>query len=120
VISRPFYFLIKLVLNPWNEGMDPDKEIRVFVPPPAAKNAREPHATEFVISAMSQYRWPKAFQAPWGFDLQQTVDLVSLGAVKVLEDIVAYTKELSEDTTELMLRHGFSLMLPYREMGAYS
>jgi hypothetical protein len=100
--------------------MDPDKEIRVFVPPPAAKNAREPHATEFVISAMSQYRWPKAFQAPWGFDLQQTVDLVSLGAVKVLEDIVAYTKELSEDTTELMLRHGFSLMLPYREMGAYS
>jgi hypothetical protein len=108
---------IKLVLNPWNEGMDPDKEFRVFVPPPAAKNTRKPHATEFAISAISQYRWPKAFQAPWGFDLQQTVDLVSLGAMKVLEDIVAYTKELSEEITELLLRYGFSFDVTLQRNG---
>jgi len=47
---------IKLVLNPWDGGMDAGKEFRVFVPPPAAKTGREVTVAEFEISAISQYR----------------------------------------------------------------
>ena len=49
--------------------------------------------------------------------MQQTVDLVSLGAMKVLEDIVAYTKELSEEITELLLRYGFSFDVTLQRNG---
>ncbi|KAL1797281.1 hypothetical protein ACET3X_003887 [Alternaria dauci] len=109
---------IKLVLNPWDEGMDPDKEFRVFVPPPAAKTRREADVTEFWVSAISQYRWPKAFEAPWGFDLQQTVDSVGMGATKTLEDIVTYAKkELSKDTTDLLLKYGFSFDIALKKDG---
>jgi hypothetical protein len=44
---------IKLVLSPWDVGMDPGKEFRVFVPPPAAKTGQEADAAEFAISAIS-------------------------------------------------------------------
>jgi hypothetical protein len=110
---------IKLVLNPWDEAMDPGKEFRVFVPPPAAKTGREADATEFAISAISQYRWPMVFEAPWGLDLQQTVDLVDTGAKTVLTDIVAYTRrELSKDMTRLLLEYGFSFDVALQQDGS--
>ncbi|KAI4658932.1 uncharacterized protein J4E79_006692 [Alternaria viburni] len=110
---------IKLVLNPWDEGMDAGKEFRVFVPPPAAKTGREANAAEFEISAISQYRWPMRFEAPWGFDLQRTVELVDVGAKKVLEDIVSYAeKELSEEIMGLLLRYGFSYDVALQQNGS--
>jgi hypothetical protein len=110
---------IKLVLNPWDAGMDPGKEFRVFVPPPAAKTGQDANATEFAISAISQYRWPMEFEAPWGFDLQQTVDLIDVGAKKVLEDIVVYTeKALSKDNMGLLLRYGFSYDVALKQDGS--
>jgi hypothetical protein len=48
---------MQLILNPWNEGMVPAKEFRVFVPPPAARGIREPHIHGFTLSAISQYKW---------------------------------------------------------------
>ncbi|KAI4652413.1 hypothetical protein J4E93_002615 [Alternaria ventricosa] len=110
---------IKLVLNPWDEGMDAGKEFRVFVPPPAAKTGREAVAAEFSISAISQYRWPMGFEAPWGFDLKQTVELVDVGAKKVLGEIVAYTeKKLSKDVMRLLLRYGFSYDVALQQDGS--
>ncbi|KAH6639700.1 hypothetical protein C7974DRAFT_449842 [Boeremia exigua] len=56
---------MELVLNPWDEHMDPGREFRVFVPPPATRGA-------------SAYNWP----APFAFDLalqhDRTVQLVEL------------------------------------------
>jgi hypothetical protein len=110
---------IKLVLNPWDAGMDAGREFRVFVPPPAAKTGMEADARAMAISGISQYRWPMVFEAPWGLDLQQTVDLVVAGAAKVLGDILAYTeKELSENIMELLLKYGFSFDLALQEGGA--
>lgn len=43
---------IKFVLHPWDEGMDPKREFRVFVPPPAARGGSE----RFRVGAVSQYR----------------------------------------------------------------
>ncbi|KAI4681793.1 uncharacterized protein J4E84_007389 [Alternaria hordeiaustralica] len=110
---------IKLVLNPWDEGMDPAKEFRVFVPPPAAKTGREALAAQFGVSAISQYRWPMGFEAPWGFDLQRTVELVHVGAEKVLGEIVAYAEgELSEEIMGLLLRYGFSYDVALQKDGS--
>jgi hypothetical protein len=109
---------IKLVLNPWNEGMDAGKEFRVFVPPPTAKTGQEADATEFAISAISQYSWPMVFEEPWNFDLQQTVDLVDAGAKGVLADVVAYTeKDLGKDIIELLLKFGFSFDVALQKDG---
>ncbi|KAI4950398.1 hypothetical protein J4E91_004280 [Alternaria rosae] len=110
---------IKLVLNPWDEGMDPAKEFRVFVPPAAARTGREAVASEFEISAISQYRWPMGFEAPWGFGLQQTVELVDVGAKKLLGDIVVYVeKELSSEIMGLLVRYGFSYDVALQQDGS--
>ncbi|KAI4629138.1 uncharacterized protein J4E87_003399 [Alternaria ethzedia] len=110
---------IKLVLNPWDEEMDPAKEFRVFVPPPAAKIGREALAAQFEVSAISQYRWPMGFEAPWGFELQRTVGLVDVGAKMVLGEIVAYgEQELSEEIMGLLLRYGFSFDVALQQDGS--
>ena len=110
---------IKLVLNPWDEGMDPAKEFLVFVPPPAAKTGREALAAQFEVSAISQYRWPMGFEAPWGLDLERTVELVDVAAKKVLGDIVAYAEEeLNEDIMALLLKYGFSYDVALQQDGS--
>jgi hypothetical protein len=108
--------VIRLVLNPWDERMDPGKEFRVFVPPPAARGSK---IKDFRISAISQYRWPMVFEAPWNFSLQQTVDLVTAGADTVLADIVAYAEEeLRSEIMELLLEYGFSYDVALKEDGS--
>jgi hypothetical protein len=52
----------KLILNLWNDEMDPAKEFRVFVPPPAARGIAEPHIDDLEISGISQYRWHQTLQ----------------------------------------------------------
>lgn len=101
---------IKLVLDRWDDGMDTAREFRVFVPPPAAAAATDSETCKnFKISAISQYKWPFVFEAPWGFTLEETVAKVETGAKAVLQDIVTYaTEELLGDTLELLLKHGFS------------
>jgi hypothetical protein len=106
---------ITLVLNPWDEGMDPAREFRVFVPPPAARGLE---SKDFRVSAISQYRWPMVFEAPWGFSLKQSVDFVAAGADTVLVDIVAYAeKELSRVIMGLLLEYGFSYDVALKEDG---
>ena len=51
---------IRLVMNRWDEGIDPAREFRGFVPPPAAAAANTSNNVLIVedlkISAISQYR----------------------------------------------------------------
>jgi hypothetical protein len=59
------------------------------------------------------------FEAPWGFDLQHTVDLIGVGAKKVLEDVVAYTgKGLSKNIMRLLLRYGSSYDVALKQDGS--
>jgi hypothetical protein len=44
---------IKLVLDPWDEGMDPGREVRVFIPPPAA-SGKVVTPENLVVGAVSQ------------------------------------------------------------------
>jgi hypothetical protein len=73
--SRDMY--IKLVLNPWDEGMDPGKEFRVFVPPPTA-SGKAAAPENIAVSAISQYKWPIVFEVPWGFSLNRLFGLCDL------------------------------------------
>ncbi len=110
--------VLHLVLNPWDENMSPDREFRVFVPPPAARGANGT-ADEFKISAISQYRWLDEFKAPWTFTLQHVVDSVQHGADNVLLDIVAYAKEsLHADMMALLLEYGFSFDVALQSDGS--
>jgi hypothetical protein len=98
--------------------MDPGKEFRVFVLPPAA-NGKDAISQNFKISAISQYRWPIVFEAPCGFTLEQTVAHVDTGAKTVLMDIVAYMgKALSGNITDLLLKYGFSFDVALQEDGS--
>ncbi|KAJ6201724.1 hypothetical protein J3E72DRAFT_182069 [Bipolaris maydis] len=77
---------IKLVLNRWHEGMDPGREFRVFVSPPAAAQARitnhpmaAPRPDDFKISAISQYRWTMhGFSFDVALEQDGTVQLVEI------------------------------------------
>ncbi|KAF1849812.1 uncharacterized protein K460DRAFT_390464 [Cucurbitaria berberidis CBS 394.84] len=109
--------VLKLVLNPWDEGMDPGREFRVFVPPPAARGEKI-NAELLAVSAISQYRWPYVFEAPWGWSLERIAELVQDGAQKVLDEIVVYTfTELDEEIRGLLLKHGFSFDIALQENG---
>ncbi|EUC44968.1 hypothetical protein COCMIDRAFT_96930, partial [Bipolaris oryzae ATCC 44560] len=74
---------IKLVLNRWDEGMDPGREFRAFVSPPAAAQARtknhpmaSPKPDDFKISAISQYRYTLVFDV--ALEQDGTVQLVEI------------------------------------------
>ncbi|RAR04555.1 hypothetical protein DDE82_004512 [Stemphylium lycopersici] len=104
--------VIRLALNRWDEGMDPAREFRVFVPPPAAAAvSRSTNALiveNFKISAISQC-----------FSLEETVAKVEAGADTVLADIVAYAqKELSEDIVNMLLKHGLSFDVALQQDGS--
>lgn len=107
---------IKLVLNRWDGGMDPGREFRVFVSPPAAAQARTtnhpmaaPRPDDFRISAISQYRWTLVLAVSRGVTLEEMVAKVEVGSNAVLQDIVKYMKEkLTEHVVDMLLKHGFS------------
>ncbi|KAF2035589.1 hypothetical protein EK21DRAFT_107110 [Setomelanomma holmii] len=81
---------IKLILNPWNESMDPQTEFRVFVPSPAAGRVRHPTANDFRISSISQYAWQRPFKAPFNLDVKEVKDKVYIGSLYVLMTLVAH------------------------------
>jgi hypothetical protein len=109
---------IKLVLNPWDEGMDPGKEFRIFLPPPAAAG-KASTSQNLLISGISQYRWCIVFDAPWDLSHEQTVAKVEIGTETVLKDIVAYTeKELSGEIMDLLLKYGFSFDVALQKDGS--
>jgi hypothetical protein len=60
---------IELVLSPWDRGMEPGKQSHVFVPPPAAAAGKASTPLNFEVSAISQYRWPIVFKAPWNLSV---------------------------------------------------
>ncbi|USP76621.1 hypothetical protein yc1106_03895 [Curvularia clavata] len=102
-------------------AMDTAREFRVFVPPPAAAATDSETPKNFKISAISQYKWPFVFEAPWGFTLEETVAKVETGAKAVLQEIVTYAKEeLTADIVELLLKHGFSFDVALEQHGNVS
>ena len=109
---------ILLVLNAWDEGMDAGAEFRVFVPPPAARGAKA-EASKLKVSAVSQYRWHSPFAYPHGFNLDEIAKLVCVGATKILEDTKAFMREeLLEDTSFLLVKHGFSFDVALQKDGS--
>ncbi|KAJ4351026.1 hypothetical protein N0V95_004197 [Ascochyta clinopodiicola] len=99
---------LQLVLNAWDDAMDPRREFRVFVPPPAARGAASVVA-QFAITAVSQYHWPLPFERAFGFGLQETARLVCAGADALLESIKMFVQdEMDEQARGLLLRHGFT------------
>jgi hypothetical protein len=106
----------QLILNPWDESMDPAKEFRVFVPPPAALGNLQPHVNDLRISAISQYRWHHAFTAPFDLTVQEVVDCVAEGAQRMLTELVAYiATELDASMREAVLKYGFSFDVVLKE-----
>ncbi|KAH7094566.1 hypothetical protein FB567DRAFT_510478 [Paraphoma chrysanthemicola] len=100
---------VKLILNPWNESMDPAKEFRVFVPPPAARRISKPTVSDFRISAISQYEWHKAFQVPYNLSLDQVADKVYVGALGLMPILVAYiAMQLDAKVAKTLLESGFT------------
>lgn len=108
---------IQLVLNPWDENMDPKHEFRVFVPPPAVRGA----SVEFEnlkITAISQYHWPVPFEQIPGFSLEQTASFVCAGAQEVLESAKKFVVEdLSKEMGTLLLKYGFSFDVALQKDG---
>jgi hypothetical protein len=110
---------IQLILNPWNDGMDPAKEFRVFVPPPAARGITEPHIDDLKISGISQYRWHQPLQLPPGRTVQWVVDCATEGAQRMLAAIVPYMgSKMGTDMQNLLLEHGFSFDIALQEDGS--
>jgi hypothetical protein len=100
---------MQLILNPWNDGMDPAKEFRIFVPQLAARGVIEPHIKDLNISGISQYRWYSALQLPPYSAVQWVVDCVSEGAQRTLTDIVpCIESKVGTNIKDLLLRHGLS------------
>jgi len=107
---------MQLILNPWDTSMNPAKEFRVFVPPPAALGNLQPHVKDFKISAISQYRWHHPFSAPFDLTVQEVVECVSEGAQKTLTALVAYiATEMDASMREMVLRYGFSFDVVLKE-----
>jgi hypothetical protein len=109
---------IELVLNPWDEGMDPSREFRVFVPPPTARDAKE-EVSQMRVSAVSQYRWPVPLTHPFNLSLRRMAELVCSGADEVLESIQVFMdKEMSQEIRKLLVKHGFSFDIALQEDGS--
>jgi hypothetical protein len=110
---------MQLILNPWNDNMDPAKEFRVFVPPPAARGILGPHTNDFKVSGISQYKWHSALQSPPGSTGEWVMDCISEGAQRMLADITSYTgSEVEADMKDLLLRHGFSFDIALQDNGS--
>ena len=73
--------------------MDAAREFRVFVPPPAAAATDSETSKNSRTSAISQYKWPFAFEVPWGFTLGETVAKFETGAKALLQEMLTYAKE---------------------------
>lgn len=102
---------MKLILNPWDAFMDPAKEFRVFVPPPAARGQLKLRISDFQVGAISQYRWYQKFPVPFNFTRAEVVCQVSEGARRTLTEIVEYSAaKLDVEMQETLLRYGFTLM----------
>jgi hypothetical protein len=110
---------LQLILNLWNDEMDPAKEFRVFVPPPAARGIAEPHIDDLEISGISQYRWHQTLQITPGRTAKWVVDRVAEGAQSMLADVVLYMESKMEtDMQNLLLEHGFSFDIALQESGS--
>jgi len=107
---------VQLILNPWNDKMDPAREFRVFVPPPSARKEKD---DDFRISAISQYRWHEPLQLPPGFTVARLVDCVTMGAQKILTEIVQHPLPSSHSENQFMLmRYGFSFDVALQDDGS--
>jgi hypothetical protein len=110
---------IQLILNPWDATMDPAKEFRVFVPPPAARGVLEPHVNDLEVSAISQYTWHHAFSPPYGFTIQEVADRVAEGARKTLAELVEFIAgDFDVEMRGLLLRYGMSFDVALKEDGS--
>ncbi|KAK0191436.1 hypothetical protein F5146DRAFT_1048625 [Armillaria mellea] len=88
---------VKLFLLPFNHDIDPAREYRVFVPP---------SESVLRISAISQYRWHKAF-----YEADQSVAMcrakeVYEGAIRILELIFEHAESLPQQVRDTMQREG--------------
>jgi hypothetical protein len=109
---------MQLILNPWDSTMDPAKEFRIFVPPPAARGTINPRVNNFTISAISQYRWHHAFSEPFNLPVEKVVHHVSEGARKTLADLVEFiATDLETEMMDLLLEYGFSFDVVLKEDG---
>jgi hypothetical protein len=110
---------IQLILNPWNDDMNPAKEFRVFVPPPAARGITEPQLNDFKVSGISQYRWHSSLQSPPGSTVEWVINCISEEAQRMLADIVSYVgSEVETDIKDSLLRHGFSFDIALQQNGS--
>ncbi|KZM25461.1 uncharacterized protein EKO05_0007378 [Ascochyta rabiei] len=99
---------IQLVLNAWDDAMDPRREFRAFVPPPTARGAAR-DVTQLQVTCVSQYHWPLPLECAFGFSLQEPARLVCAGANGVLQSIKTFMQdEMSVQVTGLLLQYGFS------------
>lgn len=111
--------VMQLILNPWDANMDPAKEFRVFVPPPAARGVIVPHVSDFKISAISQYRWHYVFEPPFGFTVPKVAEKVCEGSDAVLADLIDFTTaELDADVEDMLLKYGFSFDVAFQKDGS--
>jgi hypothetical protein len=111
--------VMQLILNPWNADMDPAREFRIFVPPPAAHGINEPHLYDFKISGISQYRWHCVFEPPFGLTVKEVAEKVCEGARSVLADLIDFTTaRLGADTRNMLLKYGFSFDVALQQDGS--
>jgi hypothetical protein len=110
---------VQLISNPWNDRMDPAREFRVFVPPPAVPTHHLGEVSDnFRISAISQYRWHRPLQPPPGFTIEQVVERVALGAWDVLAQINHYVlRSFPLESKAVLLRYGFSFDVALQDDG---
>lgn len=111
---------IHLVLNPWDEDMDPSSEYRVFVPPPAVCGAPA-LISHFAVSAISQYEWHAPFRPLPGSScssLAQTATTVAAGATALLSQIKSFIDEtMARSMCALLVEHGFTFDISVRRDG---
>lgn len=109
--------VMQLVLNPWDEAMDPRTEFRVFVAPPAARDAPA-EVAHLRVTAVSQYRWSFPFERPLGCTLEATARAVCRGADEVLVDVKKFViEDMGEDMRNLLLEYGFSFDIALQRDG---
>jgi hypothetical protein len=111
---------IKLVVNKWDEGMDVEREFRVFVPPPLARlpdrQLDSVGMKDVRISAISQYRWTAPLHG--AFKPTDTVERLVPGAQHVLHQIIEFAEECVDTEVQMMLvRYGFSFDVIIKEGG---
>ncbi|CAI6336972.1 unnamed protein product [Periconia digitata] len=120
---------IYIVVNKWDDDMDPAREFRVFVPPVLAANQQTTppfpqgptiHSQEPTISGISQYAWHRPFQQvlPNSTTLAATAENIHSHAREILNDMVDYARDnFTDDVSYMLLRYGLTFDICVKDTG---